>query len=1697
LLKRLQWGHKEPRARGKFRGDGICAAKRCLIVVLAATLALPPNSAAATITWTGLASDSSYNNPVNWSPQTVPSNTPTQSFDALIGTSGQTYATNVDTSATINSLAAGSNTTLHVLGGNTLTLGTVGTGIVLTNGGSLNIDSTGQLNLNVSATGATTSSNTGRLTIAGTLGITGGASLTGGGGIAFNGGSISGTANDSLTTDNAITGSGTISGLTVSSASNGLSLSGQIMNSGTVQASGGQLSIDGTNGNFFENLSGGTLQTNGSNIVVTVSNNSTGLFNSPGGTISVNSPNSLTYQADGVTTGGTYFLTNNGNFNVAAGATLTFDANGDAAPTFQMGPAAGNTGMLALNGGRITGATGNELLVNFAGQNIQGFGSVSGLTLQNGGTLTASGGNLSISSLSDFDGQNLNNNGTYVTGSGANLQIGNASAGSGAGITTNNANIVLNGSGLITDGGNNDILSGFLMTNNGSLTLENGAALALNSAGLGAAGFTNAGTINVNDGSTLTLSSPGVTVTNNGNISLNSAGTTTSLIFDSGTAAATLTGSGTLTMSDNANNLIKGATGTETLINDVNHTIQGAGTIGNFASFTNNGTLSATSTTGNALIVAAPLLNWDGANLNGGNYSASGTLQLNSIGGNQIAGLANNANVTINGIAGFLTGDGMTNALGALSSITDSSLTISGATASITPGNLTLAVLNDGNLPNALSSLNVSAGGNLTINGSLSNASGDFANGSTIMVTGGSSLSVTGAFSQTTSAFANGQASVVLDGSPTNVPTMSVGGLFTQDALSALTLSDGATLKATGLNNTGTITVNDTSVADFRGGPFQNLQSGTLTGGAYNITGTFNYDGGGITTLQSSNVTLIGAGQMLSGAGAGTGGLSGLTNIIDSNLTLMSSTGLTSIAPGGTLTISAVNNNSSLLIDGSGVTGLTVNGGVTLSSGGANLPSASVTVQDSSALYVTGAYSQNFGSVTTVSGGSTVTARGLTNYGAITVSDATSVADFRGGSFTNLSGSVLNGGTYNVAGTFNYGGGGIQTLQSANVALTGGGQMLYGSAGMQAFSNLTNITDSSFTLNSSTLTSIKPSGGTLAISGVNNAASLTLNGGTLTINGSVTNTNNGASSTVTVVGGGTLNTGAFTQTGGDTLVGTSAIPASSGTLVVSGMFSQSAGSQLQVENGGQVMANGLNNSGSFIFVDAASKADFRGGNFMNLSGGALTDGSYKVAGQFLYDGGGITTIGKNASVDLIGSGALSYGAGAGTNGLNNTLQNNAGTLTLEQNASLTSGGAFNNQGGSLAVQSKSTLTVTGSFDNGSTTAGSVLLNGGGKLTVNGSFNNGQAGSILSVGRTSDSALPANNNQFTSNGLTNNGILVVGFGSTANVEGGAFTNLAVNGTTGLNTLTGGTYAIDGTFLYTGNGIQSIAANTSLSLDARSFSGHATDATIAGTGDAGGHDAIFTLQDVAGTLALSGGQTETVANGATNLMIDAGGALLIGAGANPLDAYNGGGGSGTLTVDAGLIDSGDVVVGNTAQASLGTGTLDVMGSLQQSGDLTMDGVVTVTGSYTENSTGILTYDLNSNSFNRSHQLAIDNFTVDGNAALNGTLDINFEQGFLPTLSTGTFTILTFGSDPGSSNFLNLEYSINGIYQGTFNPGSDSSFGNGFTFKEINTGSAIELEVVTATPEPSTWLMLAAGLLALGALELRRRNAVLRVQ
>src|SRR4029077_14590771 len=84
------------------------------------------------------------------------------------------------------------------------------------------------------------------------------------------------------------------------------------------------------------------------------------------------------------------------------------------------------------------------------------------------------------------------------------------------------------------------------------------------------------------------------TITNNGTLAQNSTGSLTDLHISGN---VTLTGNGSLTLSNNFNNRIF-ASGSDSLVNDVNHTIQGAGQLGinngGFAfTLTNKGTINA------------------------------------------------------------------------------------------------------------------------------------------------------------------------------------------------------------------------------------------------------------------------------------------------------------------------------------------------------------------------------------------------------------------------------------------------------------------------------------------------------------------------------------------------------------------------------------------------------------------------------------------------------------------------------------------------------------------------------------------------------------------------------------------------------------------------------------------------------------------------------------------------------------------------------------------------------------------------------------------------------------------------------------------------------------------------------------------------------------------------------------------------
>ncbi len=158
--------------------------------------------------------------------------------------------------------------------------------------------------------------------------------------------------------------------------------------------------------------------------------------------------------------------------------------------------------------------------------------------------------------------------------------------------------------------------------------------------------------LKIGNGTILTVA--GASIANAGSLSLNSTGSFTELLI--GSANVTLSG-GTLTMSNNANNLIWGAATADTLTNQ--ETIQGAGLIGNGRlTLINSGTINANQSAGMTI-------NANGGATNTGTIEAtSGALltlngtTVTNTGGTISAntGTVEMINTTVNGGAVTLTG---------------------------------------------------------------------------------------------------------------------------------------------------------------------------------------------------------------------------------------------------------------------------------------------------------------------------------------------------------------------------------------------------------------------------------------------------------------------------------------------------------------------------------------------------------------------------------------------------------------------------------------------------------------------------------------------------------------------------------------------------------------------------------------------------------------------------------------------------------------------------------------------------------------------------------------------------------------------------------------------------------------------------------------------------------------------------------
>ena len=220
-----------------------------------------------------------------------------------------------------------------------------------------------------------------------------------------------------------------------------------------------------------------------------------------------------------------------------------------------------------------------------------------------------------------------------------------------------------------TGGGSNSNWSNASNWNNGAITTGENLVINLTTAAtvddqsftIGTLTLSNAGdSVTVNPGLALTV---GGNIANNGTINLGTGTSGTELVL---AGNVTLSGTGTVTLSNSASNVIFGSTGLDQLTNQ--ETIQGAGSIGSGQmalvnsgtidgnqstaltidvnnGLTNTGTLEATSSgtliisntgtvnnTGGKILANTGMVELNNSNVNGGTVTLTGasTLQLNS-----------------------------------------------------------------------------------------------------------------------------------------------------------------------------------------------------------------------------------------------------------------------------------------------------------------------------------------------------------------------------------------------------------------------------------------------------------------------------------------------------------------------------------------------------------------------------------------------------------------------------------------------------------------------------------------------------------------------------------------------------------------------------------------------------------------------------------------------------------------------------------------------------------------------------------------------------------------------------------------------------------------------------------------------------------------------------------------------------------
>ncbi len=623
--------------------------------------------------------------------------------------------------------------------------------------------------------------------------------------------------------------------------------------------------------------------------------------------------------------------------------------------------------------------------------------------------------------------------------------------------------------------------------------------------------------------------------------------------------------------------------------------------------------------------------------------------------------------------------------------------------------------------------------------------------------------------------------------------------------------------------------------------------------------------------------------------------------------------------------------------------------------------------------------------------------------------------------------------------------------------------------------------------------------GTITLSGNNTySGPTTVNAGILQA-GSSTAFGNGLSA-VTVNTGGTLALNGFNDSVGS-IAGSGSISLGSGTLTTgaanatttfSGVISGSGG--FEEVGTGETILTGANTYSGLTSVNSGTLSDGGGTSFspasqMLVNTGATLDVNSNEVVANLQNGttGGNVVIGPGVS--LTSDGANYVGdfngsiSGAGSFIINGGTQGLSGANTFSGGVTLESGELY--IGGNSAVGT-GTLTLDAGTniapEANATLSNPVVLSGSGYVINNwGPSNLTLTGTVSGTAElswcTTNTLTLTGNNTFTGGIDMREGILLLGSDTGAGV--------------------GGTIILDSSTIlaaYGGPGITRTIANPIDFTGSSAAFGNNDDNYLVLTGAISGGGAVAFQGGPTGTLTLSPSSNSysgnfEVASGtvfaANNNALSSAASVLLA-------------GSATLNVENGVTVSSPLIFSGAPNTLAGDGTFS---STVTAGSSTIISPSASPGG----GPGSLTF---SNGLVLASGVAIHFDLYDANGAAGTGYSLITASGGLDltaSANTVTFNIVTVNSSGGAANAINFNPAL--PYSWTFatSPTTISGFTgnqfdlitagftnntNGGTFSIADTGTDLTLNF-TPVPEPSTWAMLGAGMLAVVPLALRRRR------